>query len=81
MRTIELVRIEPHARNDEVQLGKRTGRKRGAPPGNTNRLTHGRYAAAAVARRKANFARLRDAVLIERLSALLIRAHNAGLLR
>jgi len=31
----------------EVQLGKRTGRPRGAPKGNQNRLTHGGYAAAA----------------------------------
>jgi hypothetical protein len=32
-------------------LGKRTGRPRGAPRGNRNRWVHGRYSAAAQARR------------------------------
>ena len=36
----------------EVQMGKRTGGKRGAPVGNTNRLKHGRYSARRIARRK-----------------------------
>ena len=40
----------PPAKN-EVQLGKRTGGKRGAPFGNTNRLKHGRYTRARAARR------------------------------
>jgi hypothetical protein len=34
-------------------LGKRTGRPRGAPKGNQNRLTHGGYSAAAKAARRA----------------------------
>jgi len=33
-------------------MGKRTGGKRGAPVGNSNRLTHGRYSARRIARRK-----------------------------
>ena len=33
-------------------MGKRTGGKRGAPVGNRNRLSHGRYSARRVARRK-----------------------------
>jgi hypothetical protein len=33
-------------------MGKRTGRPRGAPKGNTNRLIHGRYSAATKARRR-----------------------------
>ena len=33
-------------------MGKRTGRPRGAPPGNTNRLKHGRYSARRIRRRK-----------------------------
>jgi hypothetical protein len=45
-------------------LGKRTGRRRGAPDGNENRRTHGRYAAAAVARRRAVRARLLEAQLL-----------------
>lgn len=36
----------------EVQMGKRTGGKRGVPVGNSNRLSHGRYSARRVARRK-----------------------------
>ena len=36
----------------EVQLGIRTGRPRGAPPGNTNRLIHGDYSAERIRRRK-----------------------------
>ena len=43
----------------EVQLGIRTGRPRGAPPGNTNRLKHGRYSARRIARRKKTNALLR----------------------
>ncbi len=39
-------------RKDEVQLGKRTGRPRGAPKGNTNRLKHGRFSARRITRRK-----------------------------
>lgn len=36
-------------------MGRRTGRPRGAPKGNQNRLTHGRYSSAAKdARRKRN---------------------------
>jgi uncharacterized protein YjcR len=34
-------------------MGKRTGRPRGAPRGNQNRLTHGLYSAAAKAKRQA----------------------------
>jgi len=41
-------------------MGKRTGGKRGAPFGNTNRLVHGRYSAARIARRKAVNAKLRQ---------------------
>ena len=45
-------------------MGKRTGRRRGAPAGNQNRLTHGRYTAAAVAHRRALRARLHEAQLL-----------------
>jgi hypothetical protein len=40
--------------------------KRGAPFGNKNRLTHGRYAAEAVAARKARAAAFRRALLLRR---------------
>ncbi len=33
-------------------MGKRTGKPRGAPVGNTNRLIHGRFSARRVRRRK-----------------------------
>jgi len=33
-------------------MGKRTGGKRSAPVGNRNRLSHGRYSARRIARRK-----------------------------
>src|SRR6185437_4595501 len=36
----------------EVQLGKRTGNKRGAPFGNRNRLVHGLYSRAHIERRR-----------------------------
>ncbi len=58
-------------------MGKRTGRKRGAPQGNTNRLTHGRYCAAAIAQRREAHARTHEARLVaawigvvERLDAM-----------
>jgi len=34
-------------------MGRRTGNPRGAPLGNHNRLKHGRYSRAAIARRQA----------------------------
>lgn len=40
-------------------MGKRTGRPRGAPPGNINRLKHGRYSAWRIGRRKEVSALLR----------------------
>lgn len=39
-------------------MGKRTGRPRGAPKGNTNRLIHGRYSGATKTRRQAVRARV-----------------------
>ena len=45
-------------------MGKRTGRRRGAPDGNQNRLTHGRCTAAAVERRRMARARLHEALLL-----------------
>jgi len=44
----------------EVQLGKRTGGKVGAPFGNRNRLRHGRYTRARIARHARVRARLRE---------------------
>jgi len=41
-------------------LGKRTGGKVGAPFGNRNRLLHGRYSCARMARRAKTRARLRE---------------------
>ncbi|GAA0579486.1 hypothetical protein GCM10008942_30480 [Rhizomicrobium electricum] len=39
-------------------MGKRTGKPRGAPKGNSNRLIHGRYSGATKARRRAVRARV-----------------------
>lgn len=75
--TPQHVRIEPSKRWHEVQLGKRTGRKRGAPFGNANRLTHGRYAAAALARRRTGATSLQEARLLEAWTRLLTRIERA----
>src|ERR1700749_5305297 len=56
--------------NCEVQLGKRTGGRRGAPFGNGNRLKHGRYAAETIAVRKETEALLRPARALIRRALL-----------
>ena len=53
----------------EVQLGKRTGGKRGAPYGNSNRLKHGRWSKARLADDK----KLR--ALLRQTRYLIIRAN------
>jgi uncharacterized protein YjcR len=54
-------------------MGKRTGRPRGAPKGNQNRLMHGRYSAAAKAEH--------DALVIERNTLRLLAAFTDVLWR
>ena len=60
----------------EVQLGKRTGRKRGAPPGNQNRLTHGRYSGAAKAARRERSARRQEEQLLAAWTDVVWRLHR-----
>ena len=54
-------------------MGKRTGRRRGAPDGNKNRLVHGGYSAEAIARRRIRAADAQDARLLHDATALLLR--------
>ncbi len=71
-------------------MGKRTGRKRGAPYGNTNRLTHGGYTALAIAKRRVRAAALSDGLLlsdavlllerVDRLENVLTRVARSGVL-
>jgi hypothetical protein len=57
-------------------MGKRTGRKRGAPYGNTNRLTHGKRSAEAIARRRLRAADARDGQLLHDAAFLLGRVDH-----
>jgi hypothetical protein len=60
---------------------KRTGRKSGAPFGNRNRQTHGRYSREALARRKEGFAVLKNALLvlsIAKTAAHVLEAEREG---
>ena len=57
-------------------MGKRTGRKRGAPYGNTNRLTHGKRSAEALARRRLRAADARDSQLLHDAAFLLGRVDH-----
>ena len=57
----------------EVQLGRRTGRPRGAPHGNTNRLTHGRYSAAAKAARRQRQADWQQVMLLSAWTDVVVR--------
>jgi uncharacterized protein YjcR len=54
-------------------MGKRTGRKRGAPVGNTNRLTHGRYSAAAKAQREARRIQWEEIMLLSAWTDVITR--------
>jgi len=54
-------------------MGRRTGKPRGAPPGNANRLKHGLYARETAARRKAVRRRL---AAIRRAIALALLERN-----
>jgi len=62
-------------------MGKRTGGKRGAPFGNSNRLKHGRYSRAALAAHKTAMAQLRHVLLMEAWSKLLARTEGSELAR
>jgi hypothetical protein len=62
-------------------MGKRTGRKRGAPYGNTNRLVHGRYSAAAIARSRTMSMDLAELRLYEDLAQMLTRMHHLEMRR
>jgi len=53
--------------------------KRGAPFGNKNRLTHGLYSAEAVARRKAQAAAFRRALLLRRAAEALAALQVANI--
>ena len=54
-------------------MGKRTGRRRGAPKGNCNRLVHGRYSADAIARRRVLAADERESLALQ--DAVLLLEH------
>jgi hypothetical protein len=60
----------------EVQLGKRTGRKRGAPSGNRNRLTHGGYSGAVKAARRERSARRQEQQLLAAWTDVVWRLHR-----
>jgi hypothetical protein len=57
-------------------LGKRTGQKRGAPPGNQNRLTHGGYSGAAKAARRERSAQKQEAKLVVAWTDVVVRLHR-----
>jgi hypothetical protein len=57
-------------------MGKRTGCRRGAPLGNTNRLTHGRYSGAIIAARRERSARMHSAKLIAAWADVVERIHQ-----
>ena len=63
----------------EVQLGKRTGGKRGAPYGNSNRLKHGRWSKANSADDKAFRALLRQTRYLIIRANMVVRARRAFL--
>ena len=63
----------------EVQLGKRTGGKRGAPYGNSNRLKHGRWSKAQIADDKAFRALLRQTRCLIIRANMVVRARRAFL--
>jgi hypothetical protein len=56
---------------------KRTGGKNGAPLGNQNRLTHGRYARSTMARRKEGFGALKDTLLLHSMAVVAARILEA----
>ena len=62
-------------------MGKKTGRPRGAPKGNTNRLKHGRWSKASIARHR----RVRELKAHVRIAIALaeneIRAEAGGAVR
>jgi hypothetical protein len=62
-------------------MGKRTGGKRGAPYGNTNRLVHGEYSAAALARNRAESAQRSEFRFMEDLTKILWRLHRLESMR
>ena len=57
-------------------MGKRTGRPRGAPLGNTNRLVHGERSAVALARRRLAAAEMDAARQTSDIILLLTRLHR-----
>ena len=57
-------------------MGKRTGGKRGAPYGNRNRLVHGEYSAATLARNRLEAAARTEFRLVEDMTKLLWRLHR-----
>lgn len=62
-------------------MGRRTGRKRGAPFGNRNSVKHGRFTADALAARRRTQAQLQEAMLLDALAKSLRRldmAQRAG---
>ena len=61
----------------EVQLGIRTGRPRGAPLGNNNRLKHGRYSARRIRRRKEVNVLLRNGRNLTRRIEMMARSRKA----
>ena len=58
-------------------MGKRTGRPRGAPKGNTNRLKHGRYSRAHLAQRAEVSALIRDSRCLVRRALLFLKLRKA----
>jgi len=58
-------------------LGKRTGRPRGAPAGNSNRLTHGRYSSAARKRQAEVKARIAAAQIVIIRAQMVANARTA----
>ncbi|HVU20804.1 MAG TPA: hypothetical protein VHE09_08740 [Rhizomicrobium sp.] len=54
-------------------MGRKTGRPRGAPLGNQNRLTHGGYSAAAKAKRAARIVERQKLMLLSAWSDVLWR--------
>ena len=62
-------------------MGKRTGGKRGAPYGNTNRLVHGGYSAVALARNRLEAASRSDFRLMEDLTKMMWQLHRLETLR
>jgi hypothetical protein len=62
-------------------MGKRTGRRRGAPYGNTNRLVHGRYSAGAIGRSRRMSMDLAELRLYEDLAQMLTRMHHLEMRR